>query len=80
MFTLANVASTLNTIYPPYIEFKNEWPVHEKESFLKDMIVIEDFLSVDEEAKLFEEVEPYMKRLRYEFDHWDDVRWGNNSN
>lgn len=26
-----------------------------------------------EEEALFAEVDPYMKRLRYEFDHWDDV-------
>jgi hypothetical protein len=40
------------------------------------MIVKENFLSEQEEASLLEEIEPYMKRLRYEFDHWDDV-WYN---
>jgi hypothetical protein len=37
------------------------------------MIVKEDFLSEQEETSLLGEIEPYMKRLRYEFDHWDDV-------
>jgi alkylated DNA repair protein alkB family protein 7 len=40
---------------------------------VRDMTVIEDFLNEEEERSLHEEVEPYMRRLRYEFDHWDDV-------
>lgn len=39
----------------------------------RDMIIHEDFLSAEEEKSLLDEVEPYMKRLRYEHDHWDDV-------
>lgn len=31
-------------------------------------------MSVEEEKALIEEIDPYMKRLKYEFDHWDDVR------
>ena len=46
----------------------------ETESILaKDMLVFPDFLSQAEEESLLGEVEPYMKRLRYEFDHWDNV-------
>ena len=46
----------------------------ETESILaKDMLVLPDFLSESEEESLLAEVEPYMKRLRYEFDHWDNV-------
>lgn len=44
-----------------------------KNVMVRDMTVIEDFLNEDEERSLHEEVEPYMRRLRYEFDHWDDV-------
>lgn len=32
-----------------------------------------DFISEAEENSLLNEIEPYMKRLRYEFDHWDNV-------
>ena len=39
-----------------------------------DFLVIKDFISEAEEESLFNEVEPYLKRLRYEQDHWDDVR------
>ena len=39
----------------------------------KNMIVKYDFLSEAEENCLLNEIEPYMKKLRYEFDHWDNV-------
>lgn len=45
-----------------------------KAMFEKDMIIKEDFITEQEEITLLKEIEPYMKKLRYEFDHWDDVR------
>ena len=45
-----------------------------RHTLASDMLVFEDFLDVDEEKSLFEEIEPYMKKLRYEYDHWDNVR------
>lgn len=62
---------------PNYIDFVDvdKWPLNEKESMLNDFIVVPDFVSLEEEQSLLEEVDPYMKRLKYEFDHWDDVRW-----
>jgi alkylated DNA repair protein alkB family protein 7 len=42
----------------------------------KTMIVTENFLTESEETSLLNEIEPYMKRLRYEYDHWDDVIHG----
>jgi hypothetical protein len=44
-----------------------------KDVMVRDITVIADFLNEEEERSLHEEVEPYMRRLRYEFDHWDDV-------
>lgn len=41
--------------------------------FKRDLILKEDFISPNEEQTLLNEIEPYMKKLRYEFDHWDDV-------
>ena len=35
--------------------------------------ICEDFVSEDEEGVLLKEVEPYLKRQKYQFDHWDDV-------
>ncbi len=45
----------------------------EHAEIINSMLVCEDFLSAAEENSLFDEIEPYIKRLRYEFDHWDDV-------
>lgn len=39
------------------------------------MLLMESFITSTEEESLLKEVEPYLKRLRYEFDHWDDVRF-----
>lgn len=50
------------------------WPNEEKQCFLQDMRIFINFVNEDEEQQLLNEVEPYMKRLRYEYDHWDDVR------
>lgn len=38
------------------------------------MIVHKDFITSEEEQCILDEIEPYLKRMRYEIDHWDDVR------
>ncbi|CAD6231691.1 GSCOCG00001537001-RA-CDS [Cotesia congregata] len=43
---------------------------------LATMRIFQNFISPEEEDSLFREVEPYMKRLRYEFSHWDDAIHG----
>lgn len=35
--------------------------------------VRENFISEEEESLLLKEVEPYLKRQKYQYDHWDDV-------
>jgi len=37
------------------------------------MRVLPNFISEKEENILVKEVDPYMKRLRYEYSHWDNV-------
>lgn len=37
------------------------------------MRILPEFITAEEEKQLHEEIEPYMSRMRYEFDHWDDV-------
>lgn len=37
------------------------------------MKILPDFVSEKEEDILLQEVDPYMKRLRYEYSHWDNV-------
>lgn len=46
-----------------------------KEIMCKDMTVTFDFVSEEEEEMLHKEVEPHLKRLRYEDAHWDDVKF-----
>ncbi|XP_017059466.1 alpha-ketoglutarate-dependent dioxygenase alkB homolog 7, mitochondrial [Drosophila ficusphila] len=53
-----------------------KWPENEKQEFRQHMRIIPDFISESEEQQLHEEIEPYMSRLRYEFDHWDDAIHG----
>lgn len=33
----------------------------------------ENYVSEEEEGLLLKEVEPYLKRQKYQYDHWDDV-------
>lgn len=56
------------------INFQGTWPSEDRANFLQHMTIIENFLSEDDENKLLNELEPYLKRMRYEFDHWDDVK------
>lgn len=42
-------------------------------NLIDSMLVFDDFLTIVEETSILDEVEPYMKKLHYEFDHWDDV-------
>lgn len=57
--------------------FFGKWPQEEQQEFRLHMRIITDFISESEEKQLHEEIEPYMSRLRYEFDHWDDVSVSN---
>ncbi|EDW19478.1 alpha-ketoglutarate-dependent dioxygenase alkB homolog 7, mitochondrial isoform X1 [Drosophila mojavensis] len=56
--------------------FHGVWPSAERKDFEQDMRIVPDFISEAEEKQLHEEIEPYMSRLRYEFDHWDDAIHG----
>lgn len=40
------------------------------------MKVVPDFVTEQEEQSLITEIDPYMKRLQYEFAHWDDAIHG----
>ncbi|XP_026679830.1 alpha-ketoglutarate-dependent dioxygenase alkB homolog 7, mitochondrial-like isoform X1 [Diaphorina citri] len=47
-----------------------------KSSILSNMLVINDFLSAEEEQSLLKEINQFIKRQRYEYDHWDDAIHG----
>lgn len=52
-------------------EFK-DW----REKLHSTMNIYENFITEDEEKSLLNEVEPYLKRLRYEYAHWDNMIHG----
>uniref|UniRef100_A0A2M3ZBG2 Putative alpha-ketoglutarate-dependent dioxygenase alkb protein 7 mitochondrial n=1 Tax=Anopheles braziliensis TaxID=58242 RepID=A0A2M3ZBG2_9DIPT len=58
------------------VSFHGQWPADEQKQFCHDMLVVQQFLDETEENGLLSEIEPYLKRLRYEFDHWDDAIHG----
>lgn len=59
------------------LHFSSSWPESEAPEYraavARDMQVFPEFVSEPEEASLMEELEPVLRRMRYEFDHWDDV-------
>ncbi|XP_040172564.1 alpha-ketoglutarate-dependent dioxygenase alkB homolog 7, mitochondrial [Anopheles arabiensis] len=69
-------ANEAATAQPPCVTFFGHWPAAERATFLADMRVLERFVDEPEEQSLLAEIEPYLKRLRYEFDHWDDAIHG----
>lgn len=56
--------------------FHHDWPEDVKNEFIDDMVVIENFISEEEESRLCAEAEKTMKRMRYQYDHWDDAIHG----
>ncbi|XP_061382345.1 alpha-ketoglutarate-dependent dioxygenase alkB homolog 7, mitochondrial isoform X2 [Danaus plexippus] len=62
---------------PNYIEFLPSWNPDEEVDLRADvsrhMRVIPDFVNETEEAALLADVEPKLKRMRYEYDHWDNA-------
>lgn len=59
-----------------HFDFHEKWPADVKNEFVQDMILIEDFISEEEEEHLFAETKKTMKRMRYQYDHWDDAIHG----
>ncbi|CAH2229738.1 jg4502 [Pararge aegeria aegeria] len=60
-----------------YIEILPSWKPNEepelRTTVLQHMRILPNFVSEDEETALLAEVEPVLKRMRYEFDHWDNA-------
>ncbi|KAJ2937912.1 hypothetical protein O0L34_g14185 [Tuta absoluta] len=65
---------------PNLIQVAASWPPEEQVELriaaLRDMQVLPDFITEEEEASLLAELEPVLKRMRYEFDHWDNAIHG----
>lgn len=65
---------------PSYItlctEFRTEKNVDLANNLINSMTVIPNFLSEDDENSILVEIDPYLRRMRYEFDHWDNAIHG----
>ncbi|KAG5880884.1 hypothetical protein JTB14_001460 [Gonioctena quinquepunctata] len=71
--------SKLLETVPSYLSLCQDFAKESPEfsaSLVDSMTLHYDFLSEGEEKSIMDEIEPYMKRLRYEFDHWDDAIHG----
>ncbi len=59
-----------STTSPDFLPgFPDEW----KQKFLGSFKVMNDFVNEEEEVSIMKEVEPHLKRMMYEKDHWDEV-------
>ncbi|KAJ8710946.1 hypothetical protein PYW07_008188 [Mythimna separata] len=62
------------------VEVSASWEEREepalRRAVLRDMQVYTDFITEREETALLLELEPVLRRMRYEFDHWDNAIQG----
>ncbi|XP_058802664.1 alpha-ketoglutarate-dependent dioxygenase alkB homolog 7, mitochondrial [Phymastichus coffea] len=64
-------------INSPSIKDKNDEDFKDwKEKLHSTMAIYENFITEYEEKSLLNEVEPYLKRMRYEYAHWDNMIHG----
>ncbi|KAJ1525197.1 hypothetical protein ONE63_010029 [Megalurothrips usitatus] len=61
---------------PNYMTVSSSLAPEECQALYKDMVILDNFLSESEEKTIFDEIEPYMNRLHYEYDHWDNAIHG----
>ncbi|KAF6204244.1 hypothetical protein GE061_002584 [Apolygus lucorum] len=54
----------------------NKIPDDLAKEVLKNFRIIPDFITKDEENDLLGELEPKLRRMRYQYDHWDDAIHG----
>ncbi|MCP9261198.1 Carnitine palmitoyltransferase 1A (Liver) [Dirofilaria immitis] len=70
-----NTLSFLRRLAANFIHFHNDilWPKEMKDMLLECCTVTPNFITEQEEASLLDEINPHMKRMRYEKSHWDDA-------
>lgn len=65
-----------STDEPSYFYFHPTCMTTTRESIGSSFTVFKDYITEEEEDILMKELEPHLKRLKYEFNHWDDVSQG----
>ncbi|XP_066251528.1 alpha-ketoglutarate-dependent dioxygenase alkB homolog 7, mitochondrial isoform X1 [Euwallacea similis] len=76
--TRIETSQSLTFEVPSYFSLCDKLLQNQKlaQDLVETMTVHYDFLSESEESSLMNELDPYMKKLHYEFDHWDDAIHG----
>ncbi|XP_042241534.1 uncharacterized protein LOC121879096 [Homarus americanus] len=64
------------TRVPEYFYFHASCSSNTRSSINSSFEVVNNFVSEDEEEVLMKEIEPHLKRLKYEYNHWDDAIHG----
>nr|XP_053639416.1 uncharacterized protein LOC128693669 isoform X1 [Cherax quadricarinatus] len=59
-------------VQPQYLYFHPPCQLETRIAVMSNFEVIQDYINEEEEAVLVKEVEPHLRRLKYQFDHWDD--------
>nr|CAD2195089.1 unnamed protein product [Meloidogyne enterolobii] len=72
-FCSSSVQKEKKLILSDFIEIYNrdQWSLEILSNFIADCNIQPDFISQDEECQLLQEIEPHMKRMRWEEEHWD---------
>ncbi|CAK5037418.1 unnamed protein product [Meloidogyne enterolobii] len=72
-FCSLSVQKEKKLIPSDFIEIYNrdQWSLEILSNFIADCNIQPDFISQDEECQLLQEIEPHMKRMRWEEEHWD---------
>lgn len=63
-------------VQPQYLYFHPPCQLETRIAVMSNFEVIQDYINEEEEAVLVKEVEPHLRRLKYQFDHWDDAIHG----
>ncbi|XP_023035179.2 alpha-ketoglutarate-dependent dioxygenase alkB homolog 7, mitochondrial isoform X2 [Drosophila willistoni] len=79
-----------STLTSNLIDYHGDWPATEAKQFSKDMQILKDFISLNDEQQLLDEISPRLRRLPYQCNHWDDAiqnyrelelnQWNNSNN
>ncbi|CAG9772770.1 unnamed protein product [Ceutorhynchus assimilis] len=74
----AKPAKDVSFQVPAYFSLCDQFSNEPKlaENLVNSMTVHTDFLTEEEENSLMNELDPYMTKLKYEYDHWDNAIHG----
>lgn len=76
MYTILRKYCTVDKNILNNYQFHSNYNDKLKSSFLKNLIIYPNFIDEKEELNLIEEITPKVRRMRYEYDHWDNAIHG----